>query len=142
MEPGSNYVNQDPDLAPPVKISSHLPDLIDAYISIRAQRLQLDKEAAAIKVTEDDLNKVIIAKMREGGMTALGAVNGVVKLKEYAEPDPQDWDQIRDYIVEHDAWELVHKRITTSAVKERWDAGETIPGIGSKTLYKLTVSKT
>ena len=123
------------------KVSSHLPDLVDAYIAKRDERLKLDKEAAALKEHEDDLHKVIIAKLREQGATAYGGLRGVVKMHENVEPNVEDWPQTYEYIKANDAWELLHKRITVTAVKERWDAGEAVPGVGRVTKYKLTVSK-
>jgi hypothetical protein len=123
------------------KISSHLPDLVDNYISIRSQRLALDKEAASLKETEDDIYKVIVSKMRDEGMSVLGAKNGFVKLKESEEPVPTDWPALYEYIKDTGSFEFLHKRIATVAIKEHVEAGETIPGIGFTTVYKLTVSK-
>jgi hypothetical protein len=124
------------------KISSHLPDLVDNYISLRAQRLALDKEAASLKETEDDIYKVIVSKMRDEGMTAMGGKNGMVKLKESEEPVPTDWPELWAHIQETGHFEYLHKRISTLAIKEHWEAGEEIPGIGRTTVYKLSVSKT
>jgi hypothetical protein len=125
-----------------MNISSHLPDLINNYISIRAQRLALDKEAASLKETEDELHKTIVEKFRAGGITAQGAGMGLLKMSEIVEPIAEDWIQVWGYIKEHDAWELVHKRITVTAVRERWENGIIIPGIGRMTKYKLSVSGT
>lgn len=122
-------------------ISSHLPDLVDAYIRARANRLDLEKEAAIEKQTEDDLQNVIIAKMRESGTQAIGAKLGLIKLKETEEPTAENWPEIWNYIKENDAWDLVHKRITVTAVRERWEEGEAVPGVGKITKYKLSVSK-
>ena len=101
---GNGYVNQDgpeyagtrtgrisSDKGNSVTISSHLPDLVDNYISLRAQRLALDKEAASLKETGH--------------------------------------------------FEFLHKRIATLAIKEHWEAGENIPGVGTTTVFKLSVSK-
>ena len=129
--------------APPeVAISSHLPDLINSYISVRAQRLLLDKEAAKIKELEDELHKAIVIKFREGDITAQGATNGLVKMSEIIEPVVQgeDWPVVWEYIRETGDFSLLHKRITATAVKEHWDAGEEIPGVGRMTKYKLSVS--
>ena len=122
-------------------ISSHLPDLVDNYISTRAQRLALDRQAAEIKEAEDDLYKVIVSKMRDEGMTVLSAKNGFVKLKESEEPVPTDWPALYDYIKETGHFEFLHKRISTLAIKEHWEAGEDIPGVGTTTVFKLSVSK-
>lgn len=122
-------------------ISSHLPDLVDNYISIRSQRLNLDREAATIKEMEDDLYQVIVSKMRDAGMSVLGAKNGFVKLKESTEPVPTSWPELWKWIQETGNFEVLHKRISTLAIKERWEAGEGVPGVGKTTVYKLSVSK-
>lgn len=122
-------------------ISSFLPDLVNQYISVRAQRLNLEKEAATVEEVEKELSKTIIAKMREGDLKALGASGGLVKLQETEEPVAENWEEIWKYIKEKDAWELLHKRITVTAVRERWEDGEAVPGVGKITKYKLSVSK-
>jgi len=122
-------------------ISSHLPDLVDSYIATRAQRLVKDKEAAQIKQAEDDLWQIIVSKMRTEGMSACGGTNGLVKMTKNVEPVALDWPATWKFIKENDAWELMHKRLTSTAVKERWEAGEEIPGVGRTDVYKLSVSK-
>jgi hypothetical protein len=127
--------------APEPVISSHLPDLVNHYISIRAQRLELDRQSKIVKEAEDDLQKVIISKMREQDFKVLGSNTGTVKLHESDEPVAENWSEIWDYVKANDAWELLHKRITVTAIKERWGDGIAIPGVGKVTTYKLTVSK-
>lgn len=122
-------------------ISSHITDLVNNYISIRAQRLAKDKEAAEMAELEKVLKDEIVLKFRNSNMDALGSVNGVVKMTRLIEPRADDWPAIREYIVEHNAFELLHARLTSTAVKERWDAGEEIPGVGRSEVYKLSVSK-
>jgi hypothetical protein len=123
------------------EISSFLPDVIDAYISTRAQRLRLDKEAASMKEMEDLYYKHIIHELRGQGLTAAGGAAGIVKLKELDEPEVEDWTLVRQYIKDHEAWELLHQRLGTTAVKERWEAGEQVPGVGHKQVFKLTISQ-
>lgn len=125
----------------PLTISSNLPDLVDNYIAIRAQRLVVAKQVEEMEEAEKDLYKTIIAKLREGGMTAIGGKLGLVKMAETVEPIAMDWRQTWDYIREHDAFELLHKRLTVTAVKERWDAGEEVPGVGRVPKFSLSVSK-
>ena len=122
-------------------ISSHLPDLLDSYIATRAERLELAKQVEEMEEREKDLQKTIIAKMREGGIKAMGGTLGLVKLGETEEPVAENWPEIWKYIKEKDAWDLVHKRITVTAVRDRWEDGEAVPGVGKITKYKLSVSK-
>lgn len=121
-------------------ISSHLPDLVDQYISLRAQRLVLEKQAEEVKETEELLKDAIISKYREQGMTGLGAKNGFVKMTSAIEPQAQDWLQTWEYIRETNQFDLLHKRLTNTAVKERWAAGIEVPGVGRQEVFRLSVS--
>ena len=122
------------------QISSQLPDVVNQYISVRTQRLALDKEAAAVKETEEELKKFIISKFQDQNLNVLGSTNGSVKMTKVEEPVCNDWPAYYEYIKEHGAWELLHKRVTILAVKEHYAAGEIIPGISFVDTYKLTVS--
>jgi len=124
-----------------MSISSHLPDLVNNYISLRAQRLVLDKDVAALKEQEETLKDAIISKFREGSMTACGATNGLVKMTKLVEPVATDWPALWEHIRETGRFELLHKRVANLAVKEHWEAGEVIPGVGQQEVYKLSVSK-
>jgi len=123
-------------------ISSHLPDLVNAYISTRAQRLALDKQAAEVKEYEELMKDTVIAKMREAGMLACGADNGLVRMSKLTEPVATDWLQVWAHIQETGHFDLLHKRLANVAIKARWEEGENIPGVGQQEVYKLSVSKT
>jgi len=73
-------------------------------------------------------------------MKALGAANGVVKMSVLIEPKASDWLAIYERIKETGEFDLLHRRLATLAVKERWDAGVELPGIIKVEVYKLTVS--
>jgi hypothetical protein len=121
-------------------ISSHLTDVIASYISTRTQRLALDKEAAALKEQEDLLKDLIVSKYRDQNLTALGCDTGIVKMTTLKEPVATDWAKVYEFVKANDAFELLHRRLANLAVKERWEAGEEIPGVGVHEVYKLSVS--
>lgn len=123
-----------------MNISSHLPDLVDQYITARTQRLAIDKQAAELKEFEEILKDAIIAKFKEQDINALGANNGIVKMTKLIEPVAQDWQEIWDYIRETGSFELLHRRLANLAVKERWEAGVQLPGVGQQEVFKLSVS--
>ena len=121
-------------------ISSQLPDLINQFISVRAQRLALDREAKEIKEFEEILKDAIIAKYKEQGIKAMGATNGLVKMTILIEPLASDWLSIWEHIRATGEFDLLHRRLTSLAVKERWDHEIEIPGVGRSEVYKLSVS--
>jgi hypothetical protein len=122
-------------------ISSQLPDLVDAYITARAQRLALDKQVDELKSHEEVLKDAIITKMKEGKMLACGSTLGIVKMTINKEPQGQDWPAIYDYIKANDAFDLLHRRLTVQAVKDRVAEGEEIPGIAWAEVPRISVSK-
>jgi hypothetical protein len=124
-----------------VVISTALPDLANNYISARAERLRLEKLAEEVKSREEILKDAIISKMREDGMTAIGAENGLIKMSELIEPVATDWMQVWSHIQKTGDFDLLHKRLANLAVKARWEQGEEIPGVTSTTIFKLSVSK-
>ena len=123
-----------------MNISSHLPDIVDAYISTRTQRLAKDKAAKELKDCEELLKDAIIAKYRESGINALGSVNGIVKMTTLKEPTALDWPSIYAYVQETGDFSLLHKRLSTAAIKEQTEEGVVLPGIGWSDVYKLSVS--
>lgn len=122
-------------------ISSHLPDLVAAYIAARDERLVADKKAADLKEYEEGLKTTIIAKFREEEINALGADNGLVKMSTLIEPVADNWPAVYKHVQETGDFSLLHRRLATAAVKEQWEAGVVIPGVGKTTIYKLSVSK-
>ena len=121
-------------------ISSHLPDIVDAYIFTRTQRLALDKQVKEVKEHEDMLKDAIISKYKEANINTLGSTNGIVKLTITKEPEATDWPALYAYIQQTGDFSLLHKRVTAAAVKEQTDAGMTLPGIGWYDVPKLSVS--
>lgn len=118
------------------------PALVAAYIDLREQRLELDRQAATMKEKEEVYKRELIDRMTgEGAAGALASTTHVVKLKKSDVPTPKDWPSIRAFIVANDAWDLVHKRLTVDAVRERWAAGVEIPGIEHFPEFSITTSK-
>ena len=57
------------------------------------------------------------------------------------EPLVDDWGELRKHIVENDAWELLSKRVSMTAVRERWQEGGEVPGIRHNVTHTLSIRK-
>lgn len=109
------------------------------YNVAKALRLVADREARELKSKEDEYGDALIAICRDQGAGIdLGGV--VVEYDTTLVPVAQDWNAIHEYIKDNDAIDLVHKRLTESAVKLRWDDGIAIPGVGDKLREKIKVT--
>lgn len=110
------------------------------YGSKKAERLAADKVARSLKTEEDNLAFAITLHCREHGGAGVDMATVIVEYETKLTPVAQDWDAIHRYIKENDAIDLVHKRLTESAVKLRWDDDIVIPGVGDKIVEKIKVT--
>lgn len=108
------------------------------YEKVKAERLAADKVSRTLKTQETQLHaELCMACSQHGGGVDLGEV--LVDYSTSVQPVAEDWDAIHRFIKEHDAIDLVHKRLTVSAVQLRWDDDVTIPGVGDKLVEKVKV---
>lgn len=120
---------------------SELSKLVDEFVAQRRDRLAADRVAAILKEKENVLKEEVIRELQLNNATLVGGSSGaVVKLQEKEKPVANDWSKLYAYIREHDAFDLLHKRITEGAVKLRQDDGIEIPGVEMFKVYDLTVS--
>jgi hypothetical protein len=110
------------------------------YSTKKAERLAADKVARSLKTEEDNLAFAITLYCRENGGAGVDLATVMIEYDTKLTPVAQDWDAIHQYIRENDAIDLVHKRLTESAVRLRWDDDIVIPGVGDKITEKIKVT--
>jgi hypothetical protein len=115
--------------------------LTDRLHKVREDRIAADKVAASLKEEEQRLYGVVVAAMEEQELSSVGGKVAIVHRGIKRQPYAMDWDRVYKYITENEAYDLLHKRLTFSAVLDRLDDGEHIPGIGVQELSFLTYAK-
>lgn len=118
-----------------------IASLVDEFGTKRDARLAADKVAAKLKEEEGLLKERIISALRAAESTTIGGALFGVNLQKKVKPVAQDWAQIHAYILENQALDLLHRRLTEEAVKLRWADGIVVPGVGEYDVYDLTVSR-
>jgi len=109
------------------------------YESAKAERLSADRAARELKTLEDGFYYALVLHCNENGGAGVDMGDILVEYTATQEPVGEDWAAIHKYIVANDAMDLVHKRLTATAVKLRWDDDIEIPGIGRKLNEKVKV---
>lgn len=56
-------------------------------------------------------------------------------------PTVKDWDKVYAYIKKTGSFDLLQRRLSTTAVKERWDAKRAIPGVDKFDVIKVKITK-
>lgn len=103
-----------------------IPDIIDQIYELRQKRDRIvdlyDEQIQSLRAKLSTAMKV--AKVRKARGTYAQAVACQV-----TDVKAVDWNAIYQYIDENDAIDLLQKRLTPTAVTDRFNAGEHIPGV-------------
>jgi len=118
---------------------AELGTVVDQYHYARAERLAADKEAAKLKTTEEALKQQIITECKSNGLTAVGGDIALVKYTVKDKPIATDWPDVHQYMREHDAMDLMQKRLHEGACKLRWEDNIVIPGVGHLEVDALSI---
>lgn len=121
--------------------------LIQVYIKIRDAKAQLEREyedkvkelTTQLEAIEGELLEICKATGQDGGKTEFGSFSRIVKSRYWT----SDWDSMYSFIREHNAPELLEKRIHQGNFKEFLSANpELLPaGLNVDSKYSITVRR-
>jgi hypothetical protein len=125
-----------------------LDSLVETYLAIRNERDKLSREHdAKDKELSNDLaqiEQVLLNSCNEVGADSIRTGAGTVIKSTKENFVCGDWDNFKQYVMQHDAIELLQQRIHQTNFKEflsgREDEGLP-PGISSMREFKVTVRK-
>lgn len=111
--------------------------LLEQTFSHRSERLKLEREAAILKEKEQAIaDELISRKLKSGEYEGY-----LLSVRTTEEPVAFDWAAIVQFIKDTGSVDLLEKRLLKSGVKQRWDAGETVPGVSKVPKTAITVSE-
>jgi hypothetical protein len=119
---------------------SESAELVDAYIQKKAERLALQREVDKLDADEKKLKALIIEALQKNNAQAVGGHLATATLVIKDKPVARDWNQVYAYIQENDAWDLLQKRFTETAVRLRWEDGIAIPGVEKFPVADISIS--
>lgn len=102
--------------------------------SIKAALSKVEEESRALEnhlldtFPKDDLNGASGKKAR-------------AEIERTPVPTPEDWTKVYAYIRKSGDFDLLHKRLSTTACRERWADNVVIPGVGRFVKLGIKLSK-
>jgi chromosome segregation ATPase len=117
----------------------NIKDLIDEYVKVKAHREQLTDDVRKANNKLGELEKDIMDLMSKAGITQAASDKASLSMKLKQHPAINDWKAFYGYVAETGQFELLHKRLSSTAFRERWDAGEAIPGTSISEVWELSV---
>jgi len=115
--------------------------VVNNYITARDERRNVEKTVDKLKELESELKATIIRELKEAKAGAVAGKSYTATLKKKTQPQVAAWEELYPYIVENDAWDLIQRRISGPAVRERWDDGKEIPGVVAVEVEDLSFTK-
>jgi hypothetical protein len=108
--------------------------LRDQRYALRAQIEELEEQESAIK---DHLIKNLPKSQSKG----ISGKVANVKVESRDEPVVQDWDKFYANLKKKGEFDLLNRALNKRAVKERWEDGKTVPGVGTFKVTTVSVTK-
>ena len=120
-----------------------LDKLVRIYMKMRASIQELDAQIEQIKEQQQEVKNEIKDRMRSLGTKSVKTDFGTVSLMEKTRFYTQDWDSFKRFIVEHDAVDLLEKRIAQTNMRLFLEENPALvpPGLNSDTEFDISVRK-
>lgn len=118
-----------------------LGSCIDALYLQRAERLAVEKTVKEMKTRELALRVHIKSVLDSISLESGAGKLATTSIQLSVEPTAKDWPAIYAFIVENDAFDMLQRRLSSTAVKDRWDEGIIIPGIDKFDTWDLSLTK-
>lgn len=124
-----------------------LDRLAKIYRKIRTEITTLtqeyDSKVEVLKAQQDEIKNAMKDMMKTMGVTSVRTAQGTVVLSIKTRYNTQDWDSFKKFVVEHDAVDLLEKRIAQSNMSQflEENPGLVPPGLNSHAEYDISVRK-
>jgi hypothetical protein len=107
----------------------------------KQERLGLQKQVDLLKEKESALTQEIIDTLPKSSATGVAGRVAACRVVTKEVPTVTDWEALYAFIKKNNAFELLQRRLSVPAVTERWEEDVTVPGVGTFTEVKLSLTK-
>jgi hypothetical protein len=110
---------------------------------ITALTQEYDGKVEALKAQQDEIKNAMKDMMKAMGVTSVRTAQGTVVLSVRTRYSTQDWDSFKKFVVEHDAVDLLEKRIAQTNMNQflEENPGLVPPGLNSFSEFDVSVRK-
>ena len=117
--------------------------LVRMYTKMRTAIQDLDKQIENIKEQQQEVKNAMKDQMMALGTKSVRTDFGTITLKEKTRYYTQDWDSFKKFVVEHDAVDLLEKRIAQTNMQTFLEENPDLhpPGLSSMAEFDISVTK-
>ena len=124
-----------------------LDRLVKIYRKLRTRMTELtqayDTQAEVLKAQQDEIKNAIKDQMKAMGVTSVRTTEGTAVMSVKTRYPTQDWDSFKKFMIEHEAIDLLEKRIAQLNMAQflEENPGVVPPGLNSSSEYDISVRK-
>lgn len=122
-----------------------IEQVVEAYYRGKDLIAGLNAQIKAIKEKQEKREAWLLQKLQEAGLQNMGVTLPEGKVTVYQKKttsiEVADWDEALSFIIENEAWSLLHHKVSSKAAKELMDAGVSVPGIQTRTVVDVGITK-
>ena len=124
-----------------------LDKLVKIYRKLRTRMTELtqayDTQAEVLKGQQDEIKNAIKEQMKAMGVTSVRTTEGTAVMSVKTRYTTQDWDSFKKFMIEHEAIDLLEKRIAQLNMAQflEENPGVVPPGLNSTSEFDISVRK-
>lgn len=124
-----------------------LDKLVKIYRKLRTKMTALtqeyDTQTEILKAQQDEIKNAIKEQMKAMGVTSVRTTEGTAVMSVKTRYTTQDWDSFKKFMLEHEAIDLLEKRIAQTNMAQflEENPGVVPPGLNSSSEYDISVRK-
>lgn len=117
-------------------------EIVDLLYTTKQERLEIQKKVAELENQEKEIKAWLINNLPKSEASGISGKLARVSIVTKEEPTVIDERKFRRFLQKTKRYELAHKlRPSGAAIKEAWEEGEEIPGIGPFTVVSVSMNK-
>lgn len=113
----------------------------DMLFELRAKRLEMQRAIDLVAAEESALKNHIINNLPKSEASGVAGKLARVTVVTKIVPQVKDWDALYKYVKKTGDFDLMQKRLTDTAIKERWDNGKEVPGVERFNVVSISMNK-
>lgn len=125
----------------PKRYPTRLGSCIDLLYQLKGQREALSKLDDLYKEAFTLLHDHLLNTVKKADLEGAKGLLAQVSIARKEIPTIEDFDKLAAYILKTKQLSLLHRSLSTTAVRERWEDKKTVPGVGKFTKVSLSLTK-
>lgn len=139
--PGTTVTETVQKKRPKFKLPKTLAQCADLAYALRIERLEVQRDAAAIGKEETQVKEHLIQNLPKSNASGVSGKVANAKVVKQQVPQITDKKKLLAYVKKTGDWDLLTIGVNTTAVEERWANKKKVPGVEPFQIIKVSLTK-